>query len=116
MPVASVDLVSTNAVNLIQMSNMLNPGMTKEVVNSFIEDGNVYQDLPVITEETQITVGSRQLGLGIPVNWGLTNNPNQFVNSMPIPHQEQKYLILNGIMMNKYYQKDKRQFPGNSPM
>ena len=97
MPVASVDLVSTNAVNLFEFYNMSNPGLIKKVAKSFIESNNVYQDLPTITDGKQRTVGSRQIGLPIKVNWGATNAPNQFVNSEPTPHTEQKWLILNGV-------------------
>jgi hypothetical protein len=116
MPTASIDLVSTQAVNLFEFMNMSNPGMIKEVTRSFIESNNVYQDLPTITDGKMTTIGSRQIGLPIKVNWGATNNPNQFVNSQPTPHQEQKWLILNGIMINEFYETDKNQFPGQSPL
>ena len=102
-----VNYISSNALNLIEFSKMSNNPIIKDISKSFIDAGHIGRDIPFLTDANPVTIGSRWIG-GFPIpNWGDINSPNFMVNAVPEPYSEQKWLILNGIQLSKYYSRAK---------
>lgn len=110
----AVNYVDNAALSLIEYNQIANAPIVREVTNSFIKNGMIFQDLPMITDGMLYTKGVRYVG-GLPdISWTDINDAQTIVNSAPTPYQEQKWLTYNGIQINKYLLADKNSI--NNPM
>ena len=101
--------IDSNALSLIEWYQTSNEPLIKEITYSMIEAGNVFQDIPLITNPSIVANGSRVLG-GLPApNWSPLNTEPVAVKGKPTPFQEQLWIIRDSIDVDHFIYQDRNQ-------
>ncbi len=101
--------IDSNALSLVDWYQTSNDPLVKEITFSMIEAGNVFQDIPLITNATIVANGSRVLG-GLPApHWTPLNSDPSAVKGKATPFQEQLWVIRDTIDIDHFIYKDKNQ-------
>jgi hypothetical protein len=96
-------------LSLVDWYQSSNEPLVKEIAFSMIEAGNIFQDIPLITNATLLANGSRVIG-GLPApHWTPINGEPSAVKGKPVSFQEQLWVIRDSIDMDHFIFKDKNQ-------
>jgi len=82
---------------------MSNAPLVQRVTFSLIQNGNILQDIPMVSKKSFIINGTRFDGSNLPsVNWSQLNAEPVTTKATPVPYQEQAFLLRNTIDVDKY--------------
>lgn len=101
--------IDSNALSLVEWYQTTNEPLIKEISYSMIEAGNVFQDIPLINNNTILANGSRVIGDLPAPHWTPINGEPSNVKGKPAPFQEQLWVIRDVIDIDHYIYKDKNQ-------
>ena len=94
--------IAAGTVTLADYAQFSNSPMVQAVTFSLIENGNVLQDIPLVSKKSFIMNGARYEGNLPTVNWSQINAEGVSTKGTPSPYQEQVYILRNYIDVDKY--------------
>ncbi|SRR5260221_435527 len=95
--------IAANSVTLADYALISNDPMVRAVTYSLIENGNIMQDVPLISKKSLVANGVRFEGNLPSVNWSPVNAEGVTTKGTPTAYQEQIYLIRNYIDVDKVF-------------
>lgn len=102
--------IASNTVTLADYAIMSNEPLVRAVTFSLIENGNILQDIPMLTKKSFIINGVRFDGSSLPsVNWSQLNAEPLTTKATPVPYQDQAFLLRNTIDVDKYLVQEENQ-------
>jgi hypothetical protein len=102
--------IAANTVTLADYALMSNNPLVQAVTYSLIENGNILQDIPMITKKSFTINGVRFDGSNMPsVNWSQLNAEPVTTKATPTPYQEQAFIVRNTIDVDKYLVQEENQ-------
>jgi hypothetical protein len=95
--------IAANTVTLADYALMSNAPLVQRVTFSLIQNGNILQDIPMVSKKSFIINGTRFDGTSLPsINWSQLNAEPVTTKATPVPYQEQAFLLRNTIDVDKY--------------
>lgn len=95
--------IAANTVTLADYAMMSNAPLVQRVTFSLIQNGNILQDIPMVSKKSFIINGTRFDGTSLPsINWSQLNAEPLTTKATPVPYQEQAFLLRNTIDVDKY--------------
>jgi len=102
--------IAANTVTLADYAMMSNAPLVQRITFSLIRNGNILQDIPMITKKSFTINGTRFDGTSLPsVNWSQLNAEPVTTKATPVPYQEQAFLLRNTIDVDKYIVQEENQ-------
>jgi len=93
--------LDTNALTLAEYALQSNSPMVKQVTYSLLENGNVLQDIPLLTQATLVQQGVVFVGNLPTVHFRNINETPQVTKGQPTPYQEQAYIMSDRFSIDK---------------
>lgn len=101
--------VSASALTLAQYAIMSNDPLVQRITYSLLMNGNVLEDLPLVTKKSILLNGTRWEGNLPSVNWSKLNVDPVVTSGTPTPYQEQAYIVRNAIDVDRFLVEDENQ-------
>lgn len=101
--------VSTSALTLAQYAIMSNDPLVQRITYSLLVNGNVLEDLPLVSKKSMIINGVRWEGSLPSINWSQLNVDPVVTSGTPTPYQEQAYIVRNAIDVDRFLVEDENQ-------
>jgi hypothetical protein len=102
--------IAANTVTLADYAMMSNAPLVQRVTFSLIQNGNILQDIPMVTKKSFTINGTRFDGSNLPsINWSQLNAEPVTTKATPVPYQEQAFLLRNTIDVDKYVVQEENQ-------
>lgn len=97
------------AITLADYATISNDPLVFSIIMSLLQNGNVLNDLPLITKPSLVVNGSRVVGSLPDVNWSALNDAPVSVRTSATPYSEQAYIIRNNIDCDIFLAADQNQ-------
>lgn len=94
--------IAAGTVTLADYAQMSNNPLVQAVTYSLIENGNVLQDIPLVSKKSFTINGARFEGNLPTVNWSQLNAEGVSTKGTPTPYQENVFILRNYIDVDKY--------------
>jgi hypothetical protein len=94
--------IASGTVTLADYAQMSNSPLVQAVTFSLIQNGNVLQDIPLVSKKSFTINGARFEGNLPTVNWSQINAEGTSTRATPTPYQEQVFILRNYIDVDKY--------------
>lgn len=102
--------IDTNSLTLTDYALLSNSPLIQKITNSLLILGDVRQDMPLITDNTMVQVGTRWDGSNNTTpNWRTLNEESTVTKSVPTPWQEQAYILNNAFAVDNFILDDRNQ-------
>lgn len=101
--------MATGPVTLADYATISNDPLVFSIIVSLLQNGNVLNDLPLVTKPTLVLNGSRIVGNLPTPNWAALNDTPVVARTSATPYSEQVYIIRNAIDCDIYVAMDQNQ-------
>src|SRR5579871_6272655 len=101
--------IASGTVTLADYALMSNSPLVQAVTYSLIENGNVLQDIPLVSKKSFTINGARFEGNLPTVNWSQLNAEGLTTRGTPSPYQENVFILRNYIDVDKYIVEEENQ-------
>lgn len=101
--------IAAGTVTLADYAQMSNAPLVQAVTYSLIENGNVLQDIPLVSKKSFTINGARFEGNLPTVNWSQLNAEGVSTKGTPSPYSESVFILRNYIDVDKYIVEEENQ-------